>query len=93
MKKVLNFYVNSSLILRIAIGIVIGIVLGLWVPQAGFVAVFGDIFSHFFTIDPLCPLSPLLLICSMADAFFGSKAIAGLQNICIFALIIPIVEN
>lgn len=70
MKKVLNFYVNSSLILRIAIGIVIGIVLGLWVPQAGFVAVFGDIF-----VGALKASAPILVfvlvIASLAKAGQG----------------------
>ena len=44
MKKVLKAYVESSLILRILIGLVIGVSLGLWVPQAEFVSIFGDIF-------------------------------------------------
>lgn len=70
MKKVLNFYVNSSLIIRIAIGIVIGIVLGLWVPQAEFVVVFGDIF-----VGALKASAPILVfvlvIASLAKAGQG----------------------
>lgn len=70
MKKVLNLYVNSPLILRIAIGIVVGIVLGLWVPQAEFVVVFGDIF-----VGALKASAPILVfvlvIASLAKAGQG----------------------
>ena len=44
MKNILKGYVNSPLILRIAIGLVIGVLLGLFVPQVKFVAIFGSIF-------------------------------------------------
>ena len=44
MKKILNFYTKTPLILRIAIGLVIGVILGLFVKNATFVTVFGDIF-------------------------------------------------
>ena len=56
MKKVFGFYTNSPLILRIAIGLVIGVVLGLWVPQASFVTIFGDIF-----VGALKAIAPILV--------------------------------
>ena len=70
MKKILGFYTKSPLILRIAIGLVIGICLGLWVPQAGFVAVFGSIF-----VGALKAIAPILVfvlvVSSLASAGKG----------------------
>ncbi|MBQ3004406.1 MAG: serine/threonine transporter SstT, partial [Clostridia bacterium] len=70
MKKVLNFYTDSPLILRIAIGLVIGICLGLWVPQASFITVFGDIF-----VGALKAIAPILVfvlvIASLSSAGQG----------------------
>ncbi|MBE6932641.1 MAG: serine/threonine transporter SstT [Ruminococcaceae bacterium] len=70
MKKIFKAYVNSSLILRILIGLVIGVSLGLLVPQASFVAVFGDIF-----VGALKAIAPILVfvlvIASLAKAGTG----------------------
>ncbi|MBQ6709026.1 MAG: serine/threonine transporter SstT [Clostridia bacterium] len=70
MKKVLKFYTDSPLILRIAIGLVIGICLGLWVPQASFITVFGDIF-----VGALKAIAPILVfvlvIASLSSAGQG----------------------
>ena len=70
MKKILGFYTKSPLILRIAIGLVIGVVLGLWVPDASFVTVFGDIF-----VGALKAIAPVLVfvlvIASLASAGEG----------------------
>ncbi len=70
MKKVLKFYTDSPLILRIAIGLVIGVCLGLWVPQASFITVFGDIF-----VGALKAIAPILVfvlvIASLASAGQG----------------------
>ncbi|MBR6555520.1 MAG: serine/threonine transporter SstT [Clostridia bacterium] len=70
MKKALKTYVDSPLILRIAIGLVIGIALGLLVPAASFVTVFGDIF-----VGALKAIAPLLVfvlvIASLASAGQG----------------------
>ena len=70
MKKILGFYVNSPLILRIAIGLVLGICLGLWVPQAEFVTVFGSIF-----VGALKAIAPVLVfvlvVASLASAGEG----------------------
>ncbi len=56
MKKIFGFYTKSPLILRILIGLVIGVCLGLWVPQAGFVTVFGDVF-----VGALKAIAPILV--------------------------------
>ena len=70
MKKIFGFYTKSPLILRIAIGLVIGVCLGLWVPQASFVTVFGDIF-----VGALKAIAPLLVfvlvVASLASAGQG----------------------
>ena len=70
MKKLLNAYVGTPLILRIAVGLVIGIVLGLWVPQASFVTIFGDIF-----VGALKAIAPvlvfILVVSSLASAGKG----------------------
>ena len=56
MKKAVNFYVKSPLILRIAIGLVIGILLGLLLPEAGVVAVLGTVF-----VGALKGVAPILV--------------------------------
>lgn len=70
MKKVFGMYTKSPLILRIAIGLVIGICLGLWVPQASFVTIFGDVF-----VGALKAIAPILVfvlvIASLASAGAG----------------------
>ena len=70
MKKAFSFYTKAPLILRIAIGLVIGICLGLWVPQASFITVLGDIF-----VGALKAVAPVLVfvlvIASLASAGKG----------------------
>ncbi len=70
MKKILGFYVKAPLILRIAIGLVIGICFGVFLPQASFIAVFGNIF-----VGALKAIAPILVfvlvIASLAKAGEG----------------------
>ncbi|MBE6571543.1 MAG: serine/threonine transporter SstT [Ruminococcaceae bacterium] len=70
MKKFFGFYTKTPLILRILVGLVIGICLGLWVPQAGFVTVFGDVF-----VGALKAIAPVLVfvlvVASLASAGQG----------------------
>lgn len=56
MKKIFSTYAKIPLILRIAIGLAIGICLGLFLPQATFVSVFGDIF-----VGALKAIAPILV--------------------------------
>lgn len=56
MKKVLNLYTKSSLILRILIGLIIGVSFGIFLPQATFLKVFGDVF-----VGALKSIAPLLV--------------------------------
>jgi serine/threonine transporter len=85
------------LILRIAIGLVIGILLGLFVPQAEFVAVLGDIF-----VGALKAIAPLLVfvlvIASLASAGKGIggrfKTVIGLYMLSTFlAAVIAVVGS
>jgi len=70
MKNIFRLYVKSPLILRIVIGLVIGVILGLLVPQATFIAIFGDIF-----VGALKAIAPILVfvlvIASLARAGEG----------------------
>jgi len=70
MKKIVDFYVKSPLILRIAIGLVIGIIFGLLLPQASFITVFGEVF-----VGALKAIAPILVfvlvIASLAKAGQG----------------------
>ena len=76
MKKVLGFYTGTPLILRIAIGLVIGVILGLFVKDATFIGVLGDIF-----VGALKAIAPILVfvlvIASIASAGKGIGARFG----------------
>lgn len=67
MKKFFGAYANIPLILRIAIGLAIGICLGLWVPQAGFVSVFGEIF-----VGALKAIAPILVFVLVISSLAGA---------------------
>ena len=70
MKKIFSFYAKTPLIAKIAVGLIIGVCLGLWVPQASFITVFGDIFvSSLKAIAPI--LVFVLVIASLASAGSG----------------------
>lgn len=70
MKKVLNFYIRTPLILRIAIGLVIGVCLGFFLPKASFVGIFGSVFVG--ALKAIAPVLVLVLvIASLASAGKG----------------------
>ncbi len=84
MKRILQFYTKTPLILRIAIGLVIGICLGLWVPAASFITVLGDIFVGLLkAIAPILVL--VLVIASLASA--GKGIGSRFRTIIIFYLL------
>ncbi len=70
MKKFVATYAKVPLILKIAVAIVIGAVLGVYLPQASFVSVFGEVF-----VGALKAIAPLLVfvlvIASLASAGKG----------------------
>ncbi len=84
MKKIADVYTKVPLILKIAIGIVIGAILGIFVPQASFVAIFGDVF-----VGALKAIAPLLVfvlvIASLASA---GKGIGGRFKTVIFLYVL-----
>ncbi len=56
MKKIFGFYTKTPLVLRILVGLVIGVTLGVFVPQASFVTVLGDVF-----VGALKAIAPVLV--------------------------------
>lgn len=72
MKNIFGYYSKSPLILRIAIGLLIGILLGLWVPQAGFITVFGDIF-----VGSLKAIAPILVLVLVISSLSSASAGIG----------------
>ena len=70
MKNIFTNYLKAPLILRIAIGLLIGICLGVWVPQAGVVKIFGNIFVG--ALKGIAPILVFILVtASLASAGKG----------------------
>ena len=73
MKKLVKFYVDTPLILRILIGLIIGASLGLFVPQAGFMTIFGNVF-----VGALKAIAPILVfVLVIASLSSAGKGIGG----------------
>lgn len=72
MKKLIEKWNSSSLIVRILIGLIIGIILGLTVPQASWLSILGDLF-----VGALRGIAPLLvftlIISSLSHMGKGQK--------------------
>lgn len=73
MKKVFKKYMESSLVLRIFIGLVIGAILGIAVPKATVVAILGKVF-----VGALKAIAPVLVFMLVMSAI--SKAHAGIGS-------------
>ncbi len=84
MKKIFAYYLKTSLILRILIGLVIGICLGLWVPYASFVTVFGEIF-----VGALKAIAPILVfVLVIASLSSAGKGLGGrFKTVVIFYML------
>lgn len=67
MSKLFSFYSKIPLILKIAVGLVVGVCLGLWVPQASFVTVFGDVF-----VGALKAIAPVLVFVLVISSLSGA---------------------
>lgn len=67
MSKLFSFYSKIPLILKIAVGLVVGVCLGLWVPQASFVTVFGDVF-----VGALKAIAPVLVFVLVISSISGA---------------------
>ncbi len=72
MKNFFGFYTKTPLMLRILIGLVIGICLGIWVPQAGFVTIFGDVF-----VGALKAIAPILVFVLVISSLSSAGAGIG----------------
>lgn len=62
LKKIIKYYTDTSLIIRILIGLAIGIFFGLVLPQAKFIALFGSIFVG--ALKSIAPILVFVLILS-----------------------------
>ena len=56
LKSIAQKYSETSLVLRIAIGIVVGAILAVAVPQATYISIFGDLF-----VGALKAIAPVLV--------------------------------
>lgn len=63
MKTLIEKWNNSSLILRIIVGLVIGIILGLTIPQVSWISIIGDLF-----VGALRGIAPLLVFTLIISA-------------------------
>lgn len=68
-KKIVNKYNSSSLILRIFIGIVIGVILALVFPKASFISTIGDLF-----VGALKAIAPVLVAVLVASSLCAGAA-------------------
>lgn len=66
LKRIVNKYTETSLIIRILIGMAIGVVLALAVPQFTGIKILGDLF-----VGALKAIAPLL-VCLFNYEFFSS---------------------
>lgn len=69
LKKIVKKYNDTSLILRILIGLIIGAVLGLYVKQAAWIGTFGDLF-----VSALKAMAPILVFVIVAAALAQSRS-------------------
>ncbi|MBQ6453400.1 MAG: serine/threonine transporter SstT [Coriobacteriales bacterium] len=73
MKKIINKYVETNLVLRIVIGLVVGILLALIAPSWTFVAIFGTLFVG--ALKAIAPILVFILVCaSLTNAKVGHKS-------------------
>lgn len=70
MKKIVKKYTDTPLILRILAGLIIGVLFGIFLPQAEFIMVFGEVFVG--ALKAIAPILVLVLvISSLASAGKG----------------------
>ncbi len=70
MKKIVKKYTDTPLILRIMTGLIIGVLFGIFLPQAEFIMVFGEVFVG--ALKAIAPILVLVLvISSLASAGKG----------------------
>ena len=62
MKKIVKKYTDTPLILRILAGLIIGVLFGIFLPQADFIKVFGEVFVG--ALKAIAPILVLVLVIS-----------------------------
>ena len=68
LKSIAQKYSETSLVLRIAIGIVVGAILAVAVPQASFISIFGDLF-----VGALKAIAPVLVLVLVASSLASAR--------------------
>ena len=81
LKKIVSQYNNTSLVLRIVIGLAVGLILALLVPQATWISIFGTLF-----VGALKAIAPVLVFVLVASSLAQSRARLGSQFTTIIAL-------
>ncbi|MBQ2640436.1 MAG: cation:dicarboxylase symporter family transporter, partial [Lachnospiraceae bacterium] len=80
LKSIAQKYSETSLVLRIAIGIVVGAILAVAVPQASFISIFGDLF-----VGALKAIAPVLVaVLVMSSLCQGSSKLDSRFGMVIF---------
>ena len=72
MKKIINCYLNVSLILRILIALIIGAILGIVVPQLSIIEILGEVF-----VGALKGIAPILVFFLVVSAIVTAKRNIG----------------
>ena len=72
MKKIVEKWCSTSLIMRIAAGLVIGALLGLLVPQAAWLGILGSVF-----VGALKSIAPVLVFLLVASALSRAHSHIG----------------
>ncbi len=72
MKKIIEGYVKTNLVIRIVIALIIGATLGLTVPDIYFIGVFGSLF-----VGALKALAPILVFLLVMSSLMNSKGEIG----------------
>jgi len=81
MKKIIEKWVGTSLILRIFVGLVLGAVLGLLVPQAEAIAILGSVF-----VGALKSIAPVLVFLLVTSALSRAHSHIGKRFSSVIAL-------
>ena len=78
MNNLVDKYNNSSLILRILVGLIIGVILGLFVPGLPVIPLFGSIF-----VSALKAIAPILVFVLVISFNQDLTAALAMSSFCI----------
>lgn len=86
MKKIIGLWTNTSLVLKIVIGMAIGIVLALTLPQASGISFLGNLF-----VGALRGIAPLLVFVMIINSLAGAKK--GVSTNMRFIIVLYLLGN